>query len=442
MPASLSNAPGSRFTGKRPAPASFLPRDAVCWLLLAWFLSIPSLTACEGGGEEPHSFTRVREEGVRVVRNQGGPRFAGDLFDYQRIAVLQQRPEQPESLLFDDVRYLHTVEGFFMGGDGRFYVGDRGNARIAVFDSSGRYVDSFGGRGQGPGEFMFMELVDLEDGVLTAIDHNLHRTTRYRTDGTLLETIPEVRAHPRCGEVTIRSGGPSYYDEQGHLWMAAGFTAWGPEGEELGEAATEPIRILYALDTPGQGKGGQSRPPMPYIARPQTRILEDCSVLLSDGVRPMLWQYEPDGSLRRRIETGVTPRRIRETERERFYRDLDERIAEADEDEARYLLLERAAVPFPEYGSLWGRIFTDEYGFIWLEEYQEPFEISDRGGGVSYYLLSPEGEYLGTTRAPGSGRVMRGHLLGEVVDAQNERDEKAAWRLAARPEGFVYPPQR
>lgn len=419
--------------------ARYVLRDA---LLLFFALTIPLLAACEGGGEETHTFTRVREEGVMVARNRGGPKFPVELFRYEEVAVLQQRPEQPESLLFDDVRYLHTVEGFFMGQDGRFYVGDRGDARIAVFDSAGRYVDSFGGRGQGPGEFMFMELVDLEDGVLTAIDHNLHRTTRYRTDGTLLETIPEICVQPRCGDVTVRPGGPSYYDEQGHLWMAAGFTAYDPDGVKVGEAATEPIRILYAFDTPGQGKGGQSRPPMPYIARPQTLVLEDCSVLLSDGVRPVLWHHERDGWLRRRIETGVESRRIGEPECQRFYHYLDERIAEADESEARILRLERAAVPFPEYGSLWGRIFTDEYGFIWLEEHQEPYEISDRGGGVSYYLLSPEGEYLGITRAPGSGRVMRGHLLGEVVDAQNERDEKAAWRLAARPEGFVYPPPR
>jgi hypothetical protein len=403
------------------------------------FLLIGVQTACGPAGGTTHSFSEQVEAGVAVALNSGGPRFPGELFRYDQVAVLQQRPDRPESLLYQDIRFLRTEKGFLMGGDGRFYVGDSGGARIAVYGADGTFAASIGQRGQGPGEFMLMELVDLEGDVLVVVDHNLHRTTRYRTDGTLIGVVRDASDHRSHHGIRVDIGGPSHYDADGHLWTAAGFTARTSDGRVVGEAATREIKILYAV--PGSGKGGFGRPAVPYVARPQGRFVPDGSVLLTDGVQPVLWWYEMDGSVRRRIEVGTPPRTIGEEERDRFLRDLDQRrAASTSSSEIQNLTYQAEMAPFPEHGSLWCHIMLDDHGCIWLEGHQEPFEQQEQGGGVTYYLLSPQGEFLGTTRAPGAGRVMRSHLMGEVPDPDTDRVEHVVWRLVPAAEGFTYPP--
>jgi hypothetical protein len=164
-------------------------------------------------------------------------------------------------------------------------------------------------------------------------------------------------------------------------------------------------------------------------------------VVLTDTVEPVLWWYRLDGSVRLKIDLGIPRRRIGEEEIGRYRQDLDTRLAAADGFDREVLTLEReAGVPFPEYGSLWNHLSVDELGYIWLEGHEEEFERTARGGGYTYYVISPEGEFLGTTRAPGMGRVMDGHLMGEITDPATGALTCAAWRLIARPPGFTYPP--
>jgi hypothetical protein len=334
-----------------------------------------------------------------VALNSGGPKYFGDLFRYEQVAVLQQDPNRPESLMYMDIRFLRTEKGFFRGRDGYFYVGDSGGARIAVFDPEGRYLRSIGGRGEGPGEFSFMELYALDGDVLTALDHSLRRTTRFRTDGTLLEVLPGRMPWEDDG-VVLSLAGRSHYDQEGSLWMGAGFTARTRDGELIGEGRTREINILWSFATPGAGRGGQSRPPVPFVARPFARPMPDGGVLLTETVEPVLWWYHLDGSVRLKIDLGIPRRRIDEQDSQGFTTDLDNRLAAADGAERERLTLERAAVPYPRYGSLWNYLSVDDERYLWLEAHEEGFERTARGGGCTYYVISIEGEFMGTTRAP------------------------------------------
>ncbi len=308
-----------------------------------------------------------------------------------------------------------------------------------MFGPEGGYERSLGRRGQGPGEFMVSELVDLSDGVLTSVDYNLHRVTRFRTDGELLEIITGRDRYRVGSDIFCRLDHRSRYDDSGHLWMGAGFLATTAAGDTIGNATMPEVRIHYEFDTPGHGKGGKSRPPLPYTDRPFGMLMSDGSVLLTDGVEPLLLWYQPDGSLRKRFELGIPARPVMERERDRFIRDLDEQFQAADDNQKVYLGWMKDAVIFPEFRTLWNHITVDDADFIWLEGSEMDFERNDRGGGCTYHLLSPEGEYLGTTLAPGVGRITRGYFMGEVTDPETGLVEYAVWRLNPRTEGFVYP---
>ncbi|HEU0054382.1 MAG TPA: 6-bladed beta-propeller, partial [Longimicrobium sp.] len=92
------------------------------------------------------------------------------------------------------------------------YVADRGNARVLVFDRTGRFVRQLGKKGDGPGEFQFpIGLAVVQDGSLLVSDVGHRNISHFRQDGTFLRTYayPEdlgmptgqLAAHPAGGLV-------------------------------------------------------------------------------------------------------------------------------------------------------------------------------------------------------------------------------------------------
>ncbi|MFC1529667.1 6-bladed beta-propeller [Gemmatimonadota bacterium] len=397
------------------------------------------LAACSTVDSGRHSFRTVVIDGVPTAENRGGPGFDGELFRFEPVTTLRQDEEVPDSIIFPGTPSLRSIKGFFLDAGNRYYIYDSGGSRIAVFGPDGRYERSIGRRGQGPGEFMVGELLDLTDGILKIIDHNQHRISRIRTDGELIEIISGQERFQVGPDMFFTMQSHSRYDENGHLWLAPGFLTTTATGDTVGAAALPEIRIMYEFDTPGHGKGGKSRPAVPFTDRPCGLYLDDGSVLLTTGVDPSLTWYELDGSIRKRIELGIPRREVTRADRDRFFRDLNEQYQAADDNGKVYLGWMRDAVIFPEFRTLWNHITVDDAGYMWLEGSEMEFERIDRGGGCTYHLLSPEGEYLGTSRAPGVGRTTRGFFMGEVTEPETGLVEYAVWRLEPRAEGFLYP---
>ncbi len=57
-----------------------------------------------------------------------------------------------------------------------WYVGENGNNRVSVFTSEGQFVTSFGRRGKGPGQFLELRGIAVDNnGVVYVCDSNNHR---------------------------------------------------------------------------------------------------------------------------------------------------------------------------------------------------------------------------------------------------------------------------
>ncbi len=153
-------------------------RKLVLYLNLASFLYV----AC--GAPTPTgrwTGTVEEENGIRTVRNPEIPFFGEIPLDLENDLVLGEG-EDENSIFFEATRMA-------VDETGNIFVVDRGNHRIQVFDPEGKFLQSIGKEGQGPGEFERLGALFLAgDGTFYAQDNN--RIQRFKHDGTLLSSIP------------------------------------------------------------------------------------------------------------------------------------------------------------------------------------------------------------------------------------------------------------
>jgi hypothetical protein len=405
-------------------------------LLLLAFASIKC------SAEQEHSFKFVQEDGVGTAVNKGGPRFSEELFTYEKILTLNQDPARPES-------FLNQPTSFTMDQRGFFFVDDTWNNRIAVFDSTGHYVKSIGKAGNGPGEFRLAHLQDLRGDVLILYDSLRRRTTRYRTDGTLLDifTYPTTGSLANPGIPLQTVEGPWLLfkrpsEQQGDIrYSRVRVITLTAQLDTLGVIETPLVPDSFESDFSYQGEESSISLPIPFSARPVAEYVADRGLLLTTGAEPVLWWYRLDGTLAQKVTLDLAPRIVTKEEKDTRIAQVNQQIEEADSELRRnYYIATREGLVFPETKPHWNDVFVDDGEYIWLRITESPEERQLAGGGRAYYVLSPEGEYLGRTRAPATGKVVRGCLLlGFVTDPDTDDEIPTVWQLVPQAEGFKYP---
>ena len=104
-----------------------------------------------------NTFTSEKIEGTEYIRNT--EKIWGETQPIQLNFV--QQLGQAESNDKNSIFYKPT--DIDLDQEGNLYVLDSGNFRIQKFTPDGRYLTSFGGEGQGPGEFQFMEGIAIDN---------------------------------------------------------------------------------------------------------------------------------------------------------------------------------------------------------------------------------------------------------------------------------------
>ncbi|MCJ7681702.1 MAG: 6-bladed beta-propeller, partial [Candidatus Aminicenantes bacterium] len=84
-------------------------------------------------------------DGVTVVSNPDEPLFGELTLDLEKDLKIGTDT--------DDNSMFYRVRGIAVDERGRIFVADMSNYRVQVFDGEGRYVQTIGRSGQGPGEF-------------------------------------------------------------------------------------------------------------------------------------------------------------------------------------------------------------------------------------------------------------------------------------------------
>lgn len=121
--------------------------------------------------------------GVQVVANDAP----------DRLVPLEFRERFRLGAVSDGPDTFFRVFPWSIGSDvsGHIYVLDVGDARVGVFDSTGKHVRDLGRRGGGPGEFILpTSLAVSGDGIVAVGDQGKRAVVRFTQDGKVLEQIP------------------------------------------------------------------------------------------------------------------------------------------------------------------------------------------------------------------------------------------------------------
>ena len=411
---------------------------------LAWLALLSLLPGCEEDPPGAHGFRVFSEGGVPVALTTGGPRWTGEIFDFELHLCLQEDEE--------DASTLYKPSGFDVDDRGWFYVADDGNDRIAVFDSAGRYVRAMGRSGEGPGELDWIQAPELLEGVLSVLDRSLSRITRFATDGTLLDIRPVALDE-------LITTAQAYWDLKGGRGLLLRLERRGRE-EDMGEDARA---ALVALDREGDTLWGHRTPweplltlewmefegsrlpvptAIPWAGLPTADYHPDHGILVSPGTGPHLHLLGEAGDTLLRIRVEISPEAPTEADLEEAESAVRASIREFDEPlfGALHGAHLSALTHPPEFKAPWTEVHLDDAGFVWLR-LPDLRDYSSEPAPLRFRVLSPEGEYLGITTTPEASwvRPSRGRLLVESADSLTGVPKLCAYTIRPRVEGLAYP---
>ncbi len=413
-----------------------------------FFCLLSFLTGCSSEQSTPddrHRFTVTAKNGIETAVTTGGPAFDGELFRYEHVLTLQEDEARAESL-------LSRPSVFTRDENGDHYVIDSAQKRIVVFDREGRYARCFGRRGEGPGEFRYMMLQYVRGGIVSIWDYMTGRLTRLHTDGTLHDIVRK----PLDFEYVPR--GVWRTDENGLVVMRPFLV--GSDSTSVTVASYDAgDRLIATLQSPelfdtvhlmSTIVGRTVSNPIPFAPFPTATYRPGRGILVSPAHRPVLQWYDTRGELLSLIEIDCEDTLVTAEDQKKFTRLWADRLEEHPELSENIRTFGNTAL-LPQKKAAWTFIHIDDAGYYWLRCNDQPYLDYAVTEGYRYYLLSPEGEYLGITRTPPEQlpneaqchlipvSVAHGYYMGISDDPDTGEKRLQVYRLVPEAEGFRYP---
>jgi sugar lactone lactonase YvrE len=175
--------------------------------------------------------------GVRVVHNAKGGIWG-------KAAQVTLEPVR----MLGDVNAPNENEAFFLPANividaaSNLYVLDSGNHRIQKFNTAGKYLATFGRKGQGPGEFYYPSWLDIDaQGYLYVSDPNNQRIQVLTPEGKEFKTVRLVET----------GTGDVFSTTSGNLFMGPPEMHFMINPEKSGKNAGLP-RLIRQLDLKGK----------------------------------------------------------------------------------------------------------------------------------------------------------------------------------------------
>jgi hypothetical protein len=375
------------------------------------------LSAC-GGTEETPRVVVQDSAGVEIVVSAApawGAESAAWTLDSAPALELSSDPNQPERILLgiSDVDILP---------DGRIVVANSGSAELFVFDSTGAFLDAWGGRGEGPGEFVGLGSV-MPCGGDTLVVGNRAQLAIFGSSGAYVRTeavagrlAPNASftlegVAPDCSSVLLAvrqtrapSAGERFFRYPTEVY-------WAPFDGPAIPVGSFPGNELMTVDLEGTLIGAR----LPFGVQP-VWATDGVRVFYGPADRHEVHVFEAAGGLGRIVRWNAPSEPISEQEWARYQ---EARQAEIDEDPAGSLMPPRADHP-SELRPAYSDLLVDDDGNLWVRAFTES-SLEGVGEAVPerWTVFDPEGSWLGELTMPprfALRSVQRGFAMGVALD--------------------------
>lgn len=373
--------------------------------------------ACAGErqtGDAAGIRTEFRDSaGIRIVENTRPP--AGSRLDWRLgpeplVSIGRMAGEDP--YLFD------RVLGAVVLSDGRILIGDAGTKELRVFDRNGGHLETWGGEGEGPGEFEAAAspyaLALLPGDSIILWEFSYPELTVFGPDGELVRRFtPESSrwdfwdpaSHLRPLDVSrnglILAGQDDIFNDpmEVEVWDAAGEIR-GSLGAHSGREA---IR-----------KGDDEPEPVMFGRYVRMQAWGDLFIIGTNH-RYEFRAFALDGSLARIVRMDYALREPAEAHIEAYIAEDVSRIPDERADQRAETIRELRAMPVAEHLPAFAGIRGDDaMGHLWVYEYEAPGEET---AGTLFTIFDPEGRLLGSFEMPEGMSILEigvDYILGRV----------------------------
>jgi hypothetical protein len=345
-----------------------------------------------------------RQAGVAQVRDSAGITIvenpvpeAGRVF-----AVIDSEPLVEIGVAEGDPAYeLFSVSDAGVLSDGSIVLLNSGTRDFRVYDPQGMHLRTFGGAGEGPGEFGYvMEFWVLPGDTIITVDMWNWRVSWLDPEGELIRDV-----------VVDRAGYPA---ETVHILPNAALLAylWGPETSHQGVTRRQIAFVLIdpvteQADTLGWfgslenfwfPYGGRQRAnSRPFAADTRWALGADY-VFIGDNASYEIQAYGLDARLERIIRLEALPVPVTADDRRTLEEQVMEWVAERPADVQAYYRRSFAEAPWPDHKPAFSQLLVDTGGNLWVGHFRSrafglpsEYDVFDRDGIWRGFASLPEG---------------------------------------------------
>lgn len=325
----------------------------------------------------------------------------------------------------DDRAFLLGVVGVVRLSDGTFVVANSGTAELKLFDARGRYRQSAGRKGRGPGEFEQLGYVTtLANDSILAADAMLRRISVFDRSGRHARTtsleVPQGRRAPRVvsavrgrwlivatPDIETAPARPEPYHFTQELFL---YDLEGRPVRALGRFP-EAERFVQPV-SPQHPQRGNSYWSLAF-GRSTAITGFDEVFAIAEGTAVEVKLFDARGALRAMIRSPYNTPVVTAQDREAFGR---EALAGADRSPMR-AMIERMVeeMPYPARFPAVQNVMADAAGRLWIKRYQRPSERAE-----TWWVVTRQGQFVGEATLPPGARL---RAVGETSLITLERDQ-------------------
>ena len=363
--------------------------------------------------------------GIRIVTSP--PRDAVHARLADRPALSVGELDGPEEYLFG------RIASVARDGEGNLVVADGRAGEIRVFDARGRHLRTFGGMGEGPGEFQDLSGAWPVSGGIVAVDRRQQRIASFGAEGSLVATsrftgIGEMGALDNLGMVgsgmvlnQVRDMGMSSLEESSLERAAEAleddgasvlFLRHGLDGGLVDTLARRPGEKML-MRTSGSGETmSVNLLRVPFSRRP-TAVGSPEGAAVTGGGEYEVVLFGDDGAPRTIARLDEPPPARTDAHLEAYVRNSGNPLLN-DEASVRAMVEMYQSMPLPERLPAYTKLLLAETGELWARRYRMRGESMDH-----WDVFAPDGVHLGRVNVPTSFQVKeisRNQAVGIATD--------------------------